>query len=254
MTKAISSPDEPCDLEAEAFAAVAKTAEHGEVLGADRLAELLLQAGRLNGPALLFDAWFGQVIDVGTLVAQVGRVWSMAEYPDAALDREVWRRLFATAGFTVDGRPAERPARLIELWRGSVPERRADWSWSACRAVAEGYATGSGARRPATGRLTASSLRPARCSPISPAATRTSTCSTPTHWPSPRYRSALDVPPRQVASSCSQNGDVPIALSQLRPPAGLAELPIPFRRGAGEPCLGPCASAGPGPGAATGCR
>lgn len=153
MKKATNSPDKPCDLEAEAFAAVAKAAEHGELLDADRIAELLLQAGRLNGPALLSTAWFSQVIDAGTLVTQVGRVWSMAEYPDAALDRELWRKLFTTAGFTVDGRPAERPANPIELWRGSVPERRADWSWSARRTVAEGYATGTGARRPTTGKL-----------------------------------------------------------------------------------------------------
>ncbi|RLU82562.1 hypothetical protein CTZ27_30030 [Streptomyces griseocarneus] len=153
MPQATSSPDEPVDLVAEAFAAVAEAAEHGELLDADRFAGLLLQAGRLDGPALLFDAWFGQVIDVGTLSAQIGRVWSMSEYPDAALGREVWRTLFATAGFTVDGRPAERPAGPVELWRGSVPERRADWSWSTRRAVAEGYATGTGARRPTTGRL-----------------------------------------------------------------------------------------------------
>lgn len=34
-----------------------------------------------------------------------------------------------------------------------MPERRADWSWTTSRAVAEGYATGTGARRPSTGRL-----------------------------------------------------------------------------------------------------
>jgi hypothetical protein len=77
----------------------------------------------------------------------------MAEYPDAALDRPAWRQLFTAAGFTADGRPAERPAGPVELWRGSVPERRADWSWTTRRAVAEGYATGTGARRPTTGRL-----------------------------------------------------------------------------------------------------
>ncbi|MFD9596799.1 hypothetical protein ACFWA9_29180 [Kitasatospora sp. NPDC059973] len=141
------------DLSEEAFAAVAEAAECGELLDADRFAALLLKAGRLDGPALLFDAWFGQAIDAATLAAHVGQVWSMAEYPDATLDRAAWRELFTAAGFTTDGRPAERPAGPVELWRGSVPERRADWSWTTRRAVAEGYATGTGARRPTTGRL-----------------------------------------------------------------------------------------------------
>lgn len=153
MVKATGSPAEPRDLSAEAFAVVAEAVEHGELLDAGRFAGLLLRAGRLEGPALLCKAWSGGVIGVGIFVAQVGRVWSMAEYPDAALDRETWRTLFAAAGFTVDGRPAERPAGAVELWRGSVPERRADWSWSTSRVVAEGYATGTGARRPTTGRL-----------------------------------------------------------------------------------------------------
>jgi hypothetical protein len=153
MTNALSPADEPCDLGAEAFTTVAEAAKRGEIFGVDRFAGLLLQAGRLDGPALLFDAWFGQVIEAETLAAHVGKVWSMAEYPDAALDRKAWRTLFAAAGFTADGHLAEPPAGPIELWRGSVPARRADWSWSASRAVAEGYATGTGARRPTTGRL-----------------------------------------------------------------------------------------------------
>ncbi|MGY1548283.1 hypothetical protein [Streptomyces sp. MN6] len=164
MTKATTLPagqpaatplpqGEPRDLGAEAFAAVAEAAGCGELLDAGRFAELLLMVGRLDGPALLFDAWSGETIDASTLTAHVGQVWSMAEYPDAALDRPAWRRLFAAAGFTTDGRPAERPADPVELWRGSVSERRADWSWSTRRAVAESYATGTGARRPTTGRL-----------------------------------------------------------------------------------------------------
>ncbi|MEU6934906.1 hypothetical protein AB0A05_38130 [Streptomyces sp. NPDC046374] len=78
MAKASSSPTEPRDLAVEAFAAVAEASEHGELLDADRFAGLLLRAGGLEEPALPRDAWFGRVIDIGTLVAQAGRVWSMA--------------------------------------------------------------------------------------------------------------------------------------------------------------------------------
>lgn len=76
----------------------------------------------------------------------------MAEYPDRALTREEWRDLFREAGFTIDGHPAPRPTQPVTLWRGSVPERRTDWSWSTARTVAEGYANGTRARRP-QGRL-----------------------------------------------------------------------------------------------------
>jgi len=61
--------------------------------------------------------------------------------------------MFTAAGYTADGRPAPHPTSPVELWRGSVPARRADWSWTARRTVAEGYATGTGAHRPTTGRL-----------------------------------------------------------------------------------------------------
>ncbi|MFD8597642.1 hypothetical protein ACFV1L_21830 [Kitasatospora sp. NPDC059646] len=141
------------DLTEEALAAVAEAADLGEHLDADQLGKLLLQAGRLYGPALLYDAWFGEVIDAAALAAHIGRVWSMAEYPDSALDREDWRELFTAAGYTADGEPAERPAEPVELWRGSVPERRTDWSWTTRRDLAEGYANGTAARRPTTGRL-----------------------------------------------------------------------------------------------------
>ncbi|QSY49549.1 MULTISPECIES: hypothetical protein [Streptomyces] len=85
MTKATGPPaDQPdvapiCrgrlrDLGAEAFAAIAEAAERCELLGVERFAELLLRAGRLDGPALLFDAWSGETIDARTLAAHVGQV------------------------------------------------------------------------------------------------------------------------------------------------------------------------------------
>lgn len=76
----------------------------------------------------------------------------MAEYPDANLDHDQWRDLFDTAEFTVDGHPAPRPDAPVDLWRGSVPDRRTDWSWTTDRAVAARYAIGGVGGRP-TGRL-----------------------------------------------------------------------------------------------------
>ncbi|PJN36650.1 hypothetical protein CG747_32495 [Streptomyces sp. CB02959] len=111
----------PRDLGAEAFAAVAEAAERGELLDTGRFAELLVRVGRLDGPALLFDAWFGEAINTRTLAAHIGWVWSMAEYPDAALDRPAWRELFAKAGFTVDGRRPELAPNSLRAAAGSPP-------------------------------------------------------------------------------------------------------------------------------------
>lgn len=118
----------------------------------EELEHLIGLAGRNNGPALLFDAWFGKKINRDTLTAVIGPAWSAAEYPDQNLDRGTWRYLFRKSGFTVDGKPADRPDGPLTLWRGSVPGRRRDWSWSTDRGVAEGYANGTAARRP-QGRL-----------------------------------------------------------------------------------------------------
>lgn len=118
----------------------------------DEFERLLGFAGMRNGPALLFDAYAGRHIDSATITAVIGPVWSTAEYPDQNIDRDGWRILFRRAGFTIDGKPADRPEEPLELWRGSVPERRRDWSWSTDRTVAEGYANGTSARRP-QGRL-----------------------------------------------------------------------------------------------------
>ena len=51
----------------------------------------------------------------------------------------------------------------MELWRGSVPERRTDWSWTTRRTVAQEYAAGTGVRRPTTGRLFRTLAPPTRC-------------------------------------------------------------------------------------------
>lgn len=101
----------------------------------------LLHVGRVNGPALLFDAWFGGQITQTTLAATIGPVWSDAEYP-LALGQWAWRELFAAAGYTVDGQPAERPAGPVRLYRGATPNLRRRWSWTTDSSVAERFAAG----------------------------------------------------------------------------------------------------------------
>lgn len=141
----------PVDLEGHAFGVVADAVAAGDIWGAEQLSTVLDWAGRIAGPYLLWEAHAGDLVDEAALAAHIGPVWSRTEFPDAALGHGRWRELWRSAGFTRDGRPAERPADPVELWRGSVPERRADWSWTTDRAVAEEYAAGGHSR--AVGRL-----------------------------------------------------------------------------------------------------
>ncbi|MER5473742.1 hypothetical protein [Streptomyces sp. NPDC002685] len=131
--------------------------DYGQLLRAARLTTdeldyLIGREGRDAGPSLLSDAYSQGKITDATVTALVGGVWSGAEYPDQHLDRDEWRHLFDVAGFTIDGTPAPRPTEPVLLWRGTVPTRRTDWSWTTDRTIAEGYANGTAAHRP-TGRL-----------------------------------------------------------------------------------------------------
>jgi hypothetical protein len=131
--------------------------DYGQLLRAatlttDELDYLIGREGRDAGPSLLADAYSQGKITDATVTALIGGIWSGAEYPDQHLDRDNWRQLFDVAGFTVDGTSAPRPTEPILLWRGTVPERRTDWSWTTVRTIAEGYANGTAARRP-TGRF-----------------------------------------------------------------------------------------------------
>lgn len=119
----------------------------GDTLTADQWDDLACRAGRVHAPALLYAAWEGGVIADDVVAEVIGSVWAMAEYPDRSLARAEWRELFDAAGYTVDGHRSPRPAEPLVLWRGSVPERALDWSWSASREVAERYAAGRVAGR-----------------------------------------------------------------------------------------------------------
>lgn len=139
------------DFEAAAFEAVEAASLNGEVMDQDRFEEVLGWCGRITAPFLLAEAWDTGVVGAAEVASCVGSVWSGSEFPDSALGHPRWRELFQAAGFTRDGEPAERPDQPLELWRGTVPERCRDWSWSTDRTLAERYANG-GFRRP-TGRL-----------------------------------------------------------------------------------------------------
>ncbi|KFG05603.1 hypothetical protein [Streptomyces scabiei] len=159
-----TTPDDPLTAAYEKFLAAALVdvtgrnesladQAHAELLAADRLTNdelttLISRAGRCYAPEFVAVAYVSGKITAETLAALVGAAWSEAEYPDRELHHDTWRRLFDTAGFTVDGKRAERPTEPEMLFRGSVPERRTDWSWTRNRAVAERFAAGIRGRAP----------------------------------------------------------------------------------------------------------
>lgn len=127
--------------------------DYERLLTADKLTTgeldyLIGREGRNSGPGWLAETYGDGKIEAATVAALIGGIWSGTDFPDRDLDRDTWRWLFKVAGFTIDGEPAERPTQPVLLWRGSVPERRTDWSWSTDRAVAERFAAGSGGRPP----------------------------------------------------------------------------------------------------------
>ncbi|MGW1278044.1 hypothetical protein ACWD4V_13970 [Streptomyces tsukubensis] len=120
---------------------------HAILFAADKVTGSELQlligmAGRDYGPLFLSDADEHGKITPAETASVIGDIWSMAEYPDRKLGHDEWRRLFAVAGFTIDGAPHPQPTETARLYRGSVPERRADWSWTSSIDVALRYARG----------------------------------------------------------------------------------------------------------------
>lgn len=139
----ITTPPAASTVEANTLADEAwETLSFTEHLTTEELEHLISMAGRNYGPTFLYEAYSADSIADDTVTALVGPIWSSAEFPDRHLDRDDWRWLFDVAGYTVDGKVAPRPGRPLTLYRGSVPERRTDWSWTTNRAVAERFAAG----------------------------------------------------------------------------------------------------------------
>lgn len=106
-------------------------------LGSGEFATLLLRAGRAHGPALLWMAFDHGIIDAVTVTAHVGEVWRSAEYPDRALDWDDWVALFEAAGYTEEGKPAQRPREALTLYRAAGPGHQCGHTWTHDVEIAE---------------------------------------------------------------------------------------------------------------------
>jgi hypothetical protein len=87
------------------------------------------RAGRMNGPAMLFDWWAGAhrcKVDQGALRAVVADIWSSADVPERLLSpRSVWVGLFRQADYS-----DTLPSKPVTLYRGAHPGRRRGMSWT----------------------------------------------------------------------------------------------------------------------------
>lgn len=144
----MTSVDAPVPLLFDAWEMFKWFSDHGHEPTPDELTTAMLRVGRIPALSLLESLFSEGMITPAAAAANVASAWSMAEYPDTTLDREVWRGLFELAGYTVDDTPADRPSEPLVLWRGSLPEARANWSWTDSREVAQQYADGGFRRAP----------------------------------------------------------------------------------------------------------
>lgn len=128
----------------------------------DNVESALSGVGRVNGPALLFDLFMDSgILTTGILAATIGGVWTGAEYPERAMDQDTWNYMFALAGYTVDGKPAELPTGSLPLYRGSTAEGKAGMCWTDCIETAQTFATGQ-VRGRAIGTLWTATVEPER--------------------------------------------------------------------------------------------
>lgn len=90
----------------------------------------LARVGRDNSPELFFSLMEEGLITRWACRRFVGDVWSACDHPENAVEKELWLAAFGWAGYTVDGRGAERPDAPLVLYRGASFERRYGMSWT----------------------------------------------------------------------------------------------------------------------------
>lgn len=97
--------------------------------------------GRLEGPTFIsdLDALVGGLPD-DQLRPILGWLYNRSGYPLLCLPEARWFDLFMRVGYTVDGEPAKHPSWPMQLWRGALPDHRANWSWTSTRDFAWWYA------------------------------------------------------------------------------------------------------------------
>ena len=130
----------------------------------DALLTARCRVGRNNGPELLWRLYESGLLTRWSATRHVAAAWSGCEFPEDALwdyDPDAWHYLFGLAGYTVDGRRAERPTEPVKLYRGASWERREGMSWTDDVTVARWFANRSTRIHPESpGRLWTTTVDP----------------------------------------------------------------------------------------------
>lgn len=105
---------------------------------------------RVDGPALLFDLYFGGSVDLSRadMAGVVADVWSAAEYPQDSLEDDTWVRFFVENGYCHDGVAAQRSTEPVTVYRGCPADLRFRMSWTSNLRIARQFAEGGLRGRP----------------------------------------------------------------------------------------------------------
>ncbi len=114
--------------------------EQGDEPSAEDIEIAGCRIGRSWYPALVMSLYDEGLLTSVAAAQVVPSAWNAVEFPSLALRYDDWRALFDLAGYTVEGKAAERPSTPIRLWRGAIPEHRTGWSWTDDRDLAQWFA------------------------------------------------------------------------------------------------------------------
>lgn len=117
-------------------------------IDAETFSAAKVSVGRNNGPALLFDLYYGRSLDLEAHPSVVADAWSASEYPERSMERCLWVKFFRSAGYTHDGQLVGPPTEPITVYRGCTPEGRKGMSWTSDLAIARRFAHGQLRGRP----------------------------------------------------------------------------------------------------------
>jgi hypothetical protein len=141
--------------------------DHGHAPTADELSLSCSRVGRNEAPQLIFFLDWNYLLTDEALTANIANVWSSCDGPELRSNHDLWRDYFERAGYTVNGKPADRPPefRSTRFISPAVNERMSDrtavgtWLIAPTTRGPRASFTGGGSRAPLSSRRRAGAGR-----------------------------------------------------------------------------------------------